>query len=247
MRDEGGDTAPAPPEYLRKEEAERLVRGWLPAGFALAAGDPGAEAPHDPDTPSGAVPHRAREFAAGRRAARDAARQAGLMLDRLPMGADRAPVWPVGLTGSISHSGGLCLAAVGPSAGGTIGLDLEPDAPLDPALWDTVLRAAEIAALPADAAAGHAALALFAAKEAAYKAQYPLTRRLFGFHDLEITLSPGRFRALFTAAHPPFAPGDAIEGHWGRAAGHVLALAALSPRTAPRPTDGAAEKTPPRA
>lgn len=213
----------------------------------MAAVDPRAEAPHDPDTPPGAVPQRAREFAAGRRAARDAARQAGLALNRLPMGEDRAPVWPAGITGSISHSDRLCLALVGPSASGTLGLDLEPDAPLAPALWDTVLRPAEIAALPEGHEAGRTALAIFAAKEAAYKAQYPLTRRLFGFHDLEITLSPGRFRATFTAPHPPFAPGDTIEGQWGRAAGHVLALAAIPPGTVPRPTDRAEEMIPPRA
>ena len=247
MPEQGGGSAPAPPKVAPEAEAGPLVRGWLPAGFAMAAADPRAEAPQDPDTPPGAVPQRAREFAAGRRAARDAARQAGLALHRLPMGGDRAPVWPAGITGTISHSDRLCLAIVGLAAAGTIGLDLEPDAPLAPELWDTLLRPAEIAALPAGEDAGRTALAIFAAKEAAYKAQYPLTRRLFGFHDLEITLSPGRFRAVFTAAHPPFAPGDTIAGHWGRAAGHVLALAAIPPRTAPRPTDGAAQKTPPRA
>lgn len=228
MPEQGGGAAPAPPQDLGKEETQALVSSWLPSGFALASADPRANSPRDPDTPPGAIDRRSREFAAGRRAARAAARQAGLVLDRLPMGEDRAPVWPPGLTGSISHSDRLCLAVVGPAAAGTIGLDLEPDAPLAHELWDTLLRPAEIAALPAGGDAGRLALAIFAAKEAAYKAQYPLTRRIFGFHDLEITLSPGRFRAVFTAPHPPFALGDTIEGQWGRAQGHALALAAIA-------------------
>lgn len=227
MPEQGGGSAPAPPKVAPEAEAGALVRGWLPAGFAVAAADPRAEAHHDPDTPPGAVPQRAREFAAGRRAACDAARLAGLVLDRLPMGTDRAPVWPAGITGTISHSDRLCLAIVGPASAGTIGLDLEPEGRLDPALWDTILRPAETAALPPGEEAGRLALAIFAAKEAAYKAQYPLTRRLFGFQDLEVTLSPGRFRATFTAPHPPFASGDTIAGQWGRAQGHVLALAVI--------------------
>lgn len=193
----------------------------------MAQADPRAEAPRDPDVPPGATDRRAREFGAGRRAAREAARQAGLALDRLPMGTDRAPVWPAGLAGTISHSDLLCLALVGPALAGTVGLDLEPDAPLDPALWDTILCPEELAALPEGSETGRAVLAVFAAKEAAYKAQYPLTRRLFGFHDLEVRLMPATFRATFTAAHPPFVPGDAITGHWGRAGGHVIALAAI--------------------
>ncbi|QYZ69010.1 4'-phosphopantetheinyl transferase family protein [Neotabrizicola shimadae] len=226
MPELGGGVAPAPPAYLGKEEALSLVARWLAPGFALAAADPRAEAPHDPDTPPGVIPRRAREFAAGRRAARAAARQAGLVLDRLPMGEDRAPLWPEGVTGTISHSDRLCLAIVGPASAGAIGLDLEPETPLDPLLWDTILNPSERAALPRDEP-GRAAMVVFAAKEAAYKAQYPLTRRLFGFHDLEVTLVPGAFRATFTAAHPPFVPGDVIAGHWGRAGGHVIAFAAV--------------------
>lgn len=246
MPEQGGGSAPAPPAHLDEEDAWSLVSSWLPAGFGLAIADPRAEAPHDPDTPPGAITRRAREFAAGRRAARQAAGRVGLALDRLPMGADRAPVWPDGMTGSISHSDRLCLAIVGPSSGGTIGLDLEPDALLDPGLWDTILRPAEIAALPEGEEAGSAALAVFAAKEAAYKAQYPLTKRLFGFHDLEVTLAPGRFRAAFTVAHPPFVPGDAITGRWCRAGDHVLALAAIAPGSA-SVVAGWTKATPPRA
>lgn len=207
-------------------EARALVARWLPPGFALAAGDPGAPASRDPDTPPGAIEARAREFAAGRRAAREAAARAGLVLERLPMGADRAPVWPAGLTGSIAHAGGLCLAVVGPADWGNLGLDLEPERGLDPALHETILR-------PEERGIGAAeALAVFVVKEAAYKAQYPITRRLFDFQAMRVELRPGRFRAVLTEDQPPLRAGVAIEGFRGRAGGHVLALA-LCPRGRP--------------
>jgi 4'-phosphopantetheinyl transferase EntD len=36
----------------------------------------------------------------------------GLPERPIPMGRDRAPVWPEGVVGSISHSDAFCLAAV---------------------------------------------------------------------------------------------------------------------------------------
>lgn len=211
---------------MAEDEALALVRGWLPPGFGVAEADPGETGPRDPDTPSGAVEARAREFAAGRRAARAAAVRAGLTLDRLPMGMDRAPVWPAGVTGSISHSDRLCLAVVGPADWGTLGLDLEPGAGLDPALHKTILR-------PEERGIGEEeALAVFAVKEAAWKAQSPVTGRLFGFDGMRVELGPGWFRAILTADQPPLKAGAVLAGSWGRAGGHVLALA-LCPRGRP--------------
>ena len=60
-----------------------------------------------------AVPQRRREFFAGRLAAHRAMEALGHLPEPVPMGQDRAPVWPQGLVGSISHGAGACAAMYG--------------------------------------------------------------------------------------------------------------------------------------
>ena len=204
-----------------------LARSLLPASAAVAAADPRAALPRDPDTPSGALPKREREFASGRAAARAALATLGYPAARIPMSADRAPCWPQGATGSITHSATACLAAAARMTDLTaLGLDLEPDRPLAEDLWDTVLLPAERAALPGSDA-GRQAMLIFSAKEAAYKAQFPLSRCLFGFDMLQVSVAPGMFTATFRHPAGPFAAGSQLTGRWGRGEGHILAAVAL--------------------
>jgi len=70
-----------------------------------------------------AIDKRRREFAAGRAAARMALRQRGGPDVAIPAAADRAPVWPTGWQGSISHKDTLC-AAIVTNAPVMLGLDL---------------------------------------------------------------------------------------------------------------------------
>jgi 4'-phosphopantetheinyl transferase EntD len=206
------------PDLLALEAA---VRALLPDGCGCASADPCA-APNGL-LPGEAIPgidKRQREFAAGRRAARQAMAQVGLPPAAVPMGADRAPIWPAGLAGSITHSATACLAVV-TARHLLIGLDMEPDSPLPPEMWDTILRPSEAAQLAGD---GHQAMAIFCAKEAAYKAQFPRSRTLFDFQALEIALSGDRFTATFCTAVPGFTPGTVLEGRTLHAAGHILAL-----------------------
>ena len=148
------------------------------------------------------------------------------------MGADRAPAWPPGVAGSITHAEGIALAvAARASAFVALGLDAEPDEPLPEDAAAEILRPGERAACAALPDPGWAARLVFAAKEAAYKAQHPLSRRLIGFAALAVTLGPGnRLSAEFTEPAPPFAPGDRLAGAWTRGAGLVLAGFALQPR-----------------
>ncbi len=137
----------------------------------------------------GAVPARLAEFAAGRSAARQALRGLGFAPAAIPMGPDRAPLWPEAATGSISHCAGACLAVMGLARDYRgLGLDIEPLHPLPEELWSTVLRPEEhkhINDLP-PLQQGLQALRIFVAKEAAYKAQYAITRHIFDFHTLRI-------------------------------------------------------------
>ena len=203
------------------------ARRLLPPGVAVAAADPGLLHPLLPgETLPGAIPARLREFSAGRQAARAAMARLGAPIASLPPGDDRAPIWPSGLVGSITHSATAALAAVAPQAlTAGLGLDLEDDSALEPALWPKICRAEELAALGNDP--GLQARLIFAVKEAAYKAQYARSATLFGFELLSVTLSDGQFTARFTRAVPPFAAGDHLHGSWARSEGHILAACVL--------------------
>lgn len=160
-----------------------------------------------------AAPSRLAEYAGGRLAARRAMAGIGLPPVAIPMGTDRAPVWPDGLAGSITHSGGVCLAAV--STGAMLGIDLEQDRPLD-------ADSAAIVLLPEEDATFSAMI--FSAKEAVYKAQYPLTRTLFGFDTLAVTMADGSFAARFRRAVGCFDKGAVVRGRYARVGGQVLTV-----------------------
>ena len=190
-----------------------------------------------------AVPRRLLQLAAGRAAARAALAELGLAGAVIPRGRDGAPVWPCGWAGSIAHTEALAIAVAARArlfAG--LGVDLEPDAPLDAELVASIATPAELHRLHAlaPANAGEHARALFCAKEAAYKCQYPMTGLLLDFGDLEIQpvesepplTRDKEFTAIFQRDVPPFRCGDGLRGHVGRAEGHVVAVCA-SPRSAP--------------
>jgi 4'-phosphopantetheinyl transferase EntD len=160
------------------------ARALFPPGVRVAGGaiadwqgpPTGAEA----QAVKAAVPARRAAFAAGRTAARAALGLPGADLPRHP---DGPPVWPQGWTGSISHTGDTCLAAVAPTgAFAALGLDIDRSSGLAPDLVAEVLTPDEQTLL-----AGRDPTVFFCAKEAAYKAQFTLTRRLLGFHDVTIT------------------------------------------------------------
>ena len=205
-------------------ELVAALRRLVPGGAGIGAADPFGSYPLLPgeDLP-GAVPRRLREFAAGRAAARVALAGIGVTARAIPRGADRAPIWPGEVVGSISHSATQCLAVAMPAGlCRGIGLDLEPALPLEPELWETILRPEERQGMT-----GAQAKMIFSAKEAAFKAQYPVSRAMFGFDAMRIEVNGPRFAAVFTQAVPPFAVGDRISGRIAHAAGHVVTLAHL--------------------
>ena len=150
-----------------------------------------------------AVPRRRREFAAGRFAARSALEALGIAPVPIGRDSDRCPIWPEGIVGSISHAAGLAAALVGPSqkiAG--IGLDLEEATALDGDLRKHILTPREIAnclAEPRISTAARCKLS-FVAKEALFKAVFPITRASFGFQDVNIEFQRGdKWSASFSS------------------------------------------------
>lgn len=207
----------------------RALMGLLPKGCAAGWADPLIE--HDAwageDLPQ-AVPSRRREFAAGRVAARHALADLGYPPAIIPVGPDRAPQWPQGILGSISHTRTACLAAVGHQTDlGGLGIDLEEDTPLRAEDWDTILLPIEQGWLrrKSQADRGYLAKVAFSAKEAAYKAQYPISRTLFGFEVMTVELSDGQFSARFQHSIGPFPEGFRISGRFARTDGHILTVA----------------------
>lgn len=157
-------------------------------------GDPHSLHPEEWDLIARAVPRRQREFAAGRAAAREAMVRIGFRQCPVPSAADRAPIWPAGLVGSISHTRQICIAVVGRAEEvGGIGIDVEERLPVGPDLWHSICTPEEQTHLQSQPVEqrGDFVAQLFSAKEAFYKWQYPLARRLLDFQDVQVNLEPG--------------------------------------------------------
>ncbi len=194
------------------------LRAMLPAGagvgVALTAGVhplwPGEEV-------SGAVPKRQNEFAAGRAAARAALAGIGMVPVAIARRTDRAPAWPPGVAGSITHSRSVALA-VAMRGGPSPGIDVEPDEDLPANVLGTILSDAE------RAATGNLRLArvVFSAKESFFKAQHPRTGRMIGFDAAQVALDDGRFALTVTESLPGLPAGTRLAGHWAMTGGHIL-------------------------
>lgn len=72
------------------------------------------------------VRKRQAEFLAGRYIVQLALKQIGASVSNVPIGIRGAPVWPAGVSGSISHSDSIAICAVSPSSNKNfIGVDVE--------------------------------------------------------------------------------------------------------------------------
>jgi 4'-phosphopantetheinyl transferase EntD len=176
---------------------------------------------------------RRREFAAGRTLAREAFAALGLPSVAVPAGSDRAPIWPNGVVGSISHSSTWCVAAIALQSDGfiSIGVDLEESIPLDEIYATDICTRLEkdwLDRQPIDQK-GLLLRALFSAKECAYKCQYPLTKTLLGYDAIRIELDvhAKSFRAIFEIDVDPFAAGDRLDGRIAFEGGHIASAMAL--------------------
>jgi 4'-phosphopantetheinyl transferase EntD len=173
-----------------------------------------------------AVPRRAREFAAGRRVARALLARLGASDAPLLSNPDRTPRWPAGVVGSITHAADLCAVVVAQSGAVTgLGVDVEPDGPLEPELWPRICTPSERESLlqGGGESGGRRARLVFSAKESAYKCVYPHVRRVLGFQEVEIELDfvRRRFAVSFeddVRAQIPaglvLSGAFALRGHW---------------------------------
>lgn len=145
----------------------------------------------------------------------------------MPRGEDRAPVWPDGLVGSITHTDAWAAAAVARRGDGfaAIGIDLEPADPLAPDLWESVCASEEREklAIISGMTPGLAARIVFCMKEAAFKCQYAISGAMLEFDDLaiEVDVGAGTFAAVFRREVPPFDVDDRLVGRFSMSGGHI--------------------------
>jgi 4'-phosphopantetheinyl transferase EntD len=182
-----------------------------------------------------AVPQRRREFGTVRYCARQALLRIGMPAVPLLPDSDGAPRWPGGVVGSMTHCAGYRAAAVACATDLMgIGIDAEPHAPLPAATLDLVLRDEERVQQVVLAGA-YPRLdwdrILFCAKEAIYKAWFPLTRRWLGFDDVAVSVHlDGTFRARLRVP-PRLVAGldlSRIDGRWTVGRGLIVAVTTLA-------------------
>ena len=236
---------------MRPLPALGLLQDLLPPGVAAYDTEtralPGSALRLLPEEAAGvrrAVAGRRREFAAGRHCARRALAVLGHAAADgapIPAGPDRAPCWPAGVVGSITHAAGYCAAAVAADRSTwTLGVDAEPDEPLPADVLPIVAGAPErrhLAALRERDPEPAWDRLLFSAKESVYKAWFPRARCWLGFDEAEVTIGPGdgtagtpdggTFTAVLaagTAGLPLPGGGTArqVRGRWRRAGGMLL-------------------------
>lgn len=133
------------------------------------------------------VAKRRNEFVTVRHCARLALDELGVAPVPILKGDKGEPCWPDGVVGSLTHCEGFRGAVVGRAPDvRSVGIDAEPHDVLPNGVLDAVSLAAERRALTAMSEGLHWDRILFCAKEATYKAWYPLTRRWLGFEDAHI-------------------------------------------------------------
>ncbi len=186
--------------------------------------DPPGLAPMPEEEPliARSVAKRRNEFITVRYCARLALGELGFPPVPILKGDKGEPCWPDGVVGSLTHCAGYRGAVVGRGALRSVGVDAEPHDVLPDGVLDAISlpeERREMAALPAGV---HWDRILFCAKEATYKAWFPLTKRWLGFEDAHITFdidgsgSAGSFESVIlidgaTLSGPPL---KSLAGRW---------------------------------
>jgi 4'-phosphopantetheinyl transferase EntD len=186
---------------LRQAITSLSQPGLLVDGRLIAPGDEHVLLePEVQSMPSGLLPMR-RASGAARIVARKLLPRLGFAPSAIPKAPSGMPVWPDGVIGSLAHNDILAVAAVGlAEVTAAVGIDVEPARILPPDILDLVATAREKRNIAVDPCGGRL---LFAAKEAVYKAVYPLDRMFLEYHDIEIdipdrrALLPGGRAVLF--------------------------------------------------
>lgn len=168
------------------------------------------------------VAKRREEFLTGRTCARAVLRRLGVPDQPVLRRENRAPLWPEGVVGSITHTEGFCAAAVANACDVfSLGIDVERGRGVSRELFDYVATRSEQERFQG---LEDWATILFSIKESVFKCLNPPTGVWLEFHDVEVLeLADGSYRARV----PKIADGVEFEGAFGRTGkfvGSVLIL-----------------------
>ncbi|MDT5107000.1 MAG: hypothetical protein QOI25_4513 [Mycobacterium sp.] len=215
-----------------------LLSGVLPSVVAAAEmyDDPTDLVPFPEEEPlvARSVAKRRNEFVTVRYCARQALGELGLPPVPILKGDKGEPCWPDGVVGSLTHCEGFRGAVVGRQAEvRSVGIDAEPHDVLPNGVLAAISLPAERTELAGLSGNLHWDRILFCAKEATYKAWFPLTHRWLGFEDAHVTFTvdgsgaAGTFSSaiLIDPAAESGPPLTALAGRWSVRDG--LALTAI--------------------
>jgi 4'-phosphopantetheinyl transferase EntD len=153
----------------------------------ITVGDENALLPEEARAFERAVDRVRRASGAARLVARSLLNRLGHEMVALPKSPAGPAVWPEGIVGSLAHDSRVAVAAVGRRENvESVGIDVEPAEILPEDLLDFVTTPKERTQIDSDPYRGRL---FFVAKEAAYKAVYPLDRMLLDHHDVEVDLA----------------------------------------------------------
>ena len=200
--------------------------------------DPPGLAPLPEEEPliARSVAKRRNEFVTVRYCAREALGELGIGPVPILKGDKGEPCWPDGVGGSLTHCRGFRGAVVGRAREvRSVGIDAEPHDVLPDGVLDAIALPVERSELPASPGRLHWDRILFCAKEATYKAWYPLTHRWLGFEDAHITFgvdgsgTSGVFRSriLIDPAAESGPPLTVFDGRWSVRDGVALTAIVL--------------------
>jgi 4'-phosphopantetheinyl transferase EntD len=152
----------------------------------ISLGDEHALMPEEVDAFASSVVRVQRASGAARIVARELLAHFGYAECPVPKASSGAPIWPIGVVGSLSHDSRVAVATVGMRRNfSALGIDVEPAEVLPSELLDLIATPQERAKIGEDPYHGRL---LFAAKEAVYKAVYPLDKEFLDHHDVQIDL-----------------------------------------------------------
>ncbi|QPK78392.1 4'-phosphopantetheinyl transferase superfamily protein [Corynebacterium lizhenjunii] len=173
---------------------------------------------------SQSVDIRKSEFGDARWCAHQALKELGVAEPGPILRGERGmPLWPEGFVGSITHTSGFRAAVAAPQAEiASMGLDAEPAEPLPDGVFAAIARSSESRQMAELRAMGMYCpdRLLFCAKEATYKAWFPLTQRWLGFDQAEIDLRPDGTLVSYILARPT--PVPFITGRWMLWDGYIV-------------------------
>jgi 4'-phosphopantetheinyl transferase EntD len=160
------------------------VPGIFIAHRVISPGDENALLPEEAAAFAGSVIAVRRASGAARMVARELLARVGVPHVPLPKTSAGPPIWPPGVAGSLAHDSGVAIAAVGMHRDiDAVGVDVEPAEDLPAELIDMIATPLERGMIANLRFGGRL---LFVAKEAAYKAVYPLDQTFLEHHDVEI-------------------------------------------------------------